>query len=118
VVEAAVDDVMIVESTTDVDDGPAATSIRELSFSAFPNPVAHGTALSLSVPVAGRVRIDIVDVSGRRIRRLYEGRTEAGVHRIPWDGRTGAGRAAAAGIYFGRVVHDGVVRSVRLLVVK
>jgi flagellar hook assembly protein FlgD len=53
-----------------------------------------------SVPGEGRVRADIFDAAGRRIRSLYRGMLPAGFQSLSWDGLDEAGRPARPGIYF------------------
>jgi hypothetical protein len=65
-----------------------------------PNPTGGAARVAFVLPAAGPVTVDVFDASGRRVRRLLEGPLAAGPHRIDWDGRTGAGRPAAAGRYW------------------
>lgn len=63
-------------------------------------PSRGATTLRLSVPRAGRVRVDVIDVGGRRTRSLLESGLGAGLHELVWDLRDDGGRTASAGIYF------------------
>lgn len=74
-----------------------------------PNPARGGTEIELGLPREGWTRLDVVDVSGRRVRGLVLGFRPAGRHRLLWDGRDDAGRAVAAGVYWLRLEHDGRV---------
>ena len=60
----------------------------------------------LDVTAAVPVGVDILNLSGRVVRRLYEGRHGTGRHRRCWDGRGGEGALAAPGVYFYRVFLD------------
>jgi hypothetical protein len=71
---------------------------------ARPNPSRGVTALEFSLPDAQAVDLVIYDVLGREVRMLARGvRFEAGLHRVPWDGRRGDGGTAGAGVYFVRL---------------
>jgi flagellar hook assembly protein FlgD len=48
------------------------------------------------------VRIDIMDVAGRRIHTLLDAVVPAGERTIRWDGRGDSGQLARAGLYFVR----------------
>jgi hypothetical protein len=115
-VEVAVDEVLMVETSSSV--GEPFAGVRSLELSAFPNPGNPRTVLSLSIPRDGRARLDIVNVGGRLVRRLWEGPIAAGLHTFPWDGRSESGRSVASGLYFARLVHDGKSRTERLLIIK
>lgn len=59
--------------------------------------------------LAGRadIRIDIWDLSGRRVRELVGAGMPPGDHALPWDGRDDAGIALPGGAYFYRMAIDG-----------
>jgi hypothetical protein len=80
-----------------------------------PNPFRNEIRIPLLGRPAGRVpRVEVLDVSGRRVRDLVPERPGAG--EIVWDGRDGQGRAAAAGIYWLRL--SGAERATTVRVVK
>jgi hypothetical protein len=62
-----------------------------------PNPFRETTTIRFGVPTAGRVQIDIYDVSGRRVARVAEGQYGPGYHREVWH--SGSNR----GIYFVKI---------------
>ena len=70
---------------------------------AAPNPSRSGTTLRFSLAHAERVAVDVLDVSGRRVRALGPRTLDAGAHSIAWDGRDDAGRDAGPGLFFVRV---------------
>lgn len=74
---------------------------------ARPNPVHDVTNLRFSLPASGDVRLDLIDVSGREIRRLIDGAMGGGTHAIAWDGRDGEGHRVPGGIYWLRLQSAG-----------
>ncbi|MFN0150054.1 MAG: FlgD immunoglobulin-like domain containing protein [bacterium] len=70
----------------------------------FPNPFRDTSTFAFTLPEPGPVRIDVFDVSGRRVQTLAAGAMPRGFHALVWDGRNDAGRAAGAGVYFYRLV--------------
>jgi hypothetical protein len=79
---------------------PAAAAV---SLRAWPNPANPQVTLTFTVPRAGRVVLDIVDLRGRRVRRVFADDMAAGVRCLVWDGRDDAGRSGAAGTYLARL---------------
>jgi uncharacterized delta-60 repeat protein len=79
----------------DPDAPPGRMSVR-----ASPNPSARETMIHLRLPREQAVVVEIFDVAGRLIRRVFDGTLSPGAHRIPWDGRDNAGRETPAGLYF------------------
>jgi hypothetical protein len=71
-----------------------------------PNPFERSTGIELSLDRDNRVRLEIYDVAGRKVRTLQDGVMAAGSHQLVWDGSTDAGRSATAGTYFYRLVTE------------
>ena len=64
-----------------------------------PNPVRRSSSIRWQLPVSGRARLAVFDVSGRVVRVLAEGLTDAGTYVTAWDGRDAEGRSVANGTY-------------------
>ena len=80
----------------------------------LPNP-SHGTALlRFSLPAAGHARLEVVDVSGRRLGS-FEGEFPAGAQMWRWDGRGSDGGDLGAGLYFVRLATPWGTRTERLV---
>jgi hypothetical protein len=60
----------------------------------------RAVGLKYGVPAAGSVRLDVFDLSGRRVRELAQGWSQAGEYYVTWDRRTDRGESADAGVYF------------------
>jgi len=73
----------------------------------YPNPFRGRTTLEYALPERAEVRLAIYDVLGRRVRVLEHGQQRAGVHRLRWDGRNGAGQPVASGLYLVRLKAQG-----------
>jgi hypothetical protein len=70
-----------------------------LGLTASPNPFRSAASARLNLPVAGRVRVAVYDVSGRVVRTLVDDEMQAGSHSLRWDGRDEGGRRVANGTY-------------------
>ena len=84
------------ESYTPASPGPALLSPMR------PAPFRSETRFSFTLPRGGDVHVAVYDLAGRRVRMIAEGHYSAGLHDALWDGRNGAGRDVANGIYFVR----------------
>jgi choice-of-anchor B domain-containing protein len=69
-----------------------------------PNPLSDRVRLTLEIPVEQEIRVEVLDVSGRRMITLYGGTVAAGLLVLNWDGRTEAGHMTTPGIYFARAI--------------
>jgi len=68
-----------------------------------PSPSRGQTLLRMELPATGPMRLEILDVTGRSVRRIHEGVAAAGRHDYTWDGRNSDGAAVRAGVYFVRL---------------
>ena len=67
---------------------------------ASPNPcVGSSIRISFTLGESGPVALTILDVSGRRVRRLLDERLERGERSVFWDGRDEQGSEVPAGVY-------------------
>ncbi len=69
----------------------------------IPNPFNPTTVIPYALARDGQVRLRIFDAAGRLVRTLVDERRPAGKHGELWDGRDGAGRGVASGVYFYRL---------------
>jgi sugar lactone lactonase YvrE len=83
-----------------------------------PNPSSGPTLVRFHLPGPQPVRLEIFDVSGRRVRTLLRRRMPAGVHRILWDGRNDSGQRVASGLYLMRLETPAGRRIRRLVVLR
>jgi hypothetical protein len=81
------------------DSKPATATLMQNS----PNPFSVDTEVRFYIPGSGVVDLAVYDSTGRLVRRLVGGALFAGWHRVAWDGRTGARRRAASGVYLCRL---------------
>lgn len=84
----------------------------------YPNPFNPSTTIPVALPADAQVRLDLFDMAGQRLRRLWDGPLAAGHHRLTWDGRDEAGRTAASGVYLVRLRSGDAVRVSRVLLLR
>ncbi len=101
--------------TSSVRTGEVARFLRP---EAEPNPSGGPTTIRYGLAAPGEVVLDVLDVSGRQIRRLVKEREDGGVHSISWDTFSDAGRPVPSGIYMIRLVAGPGVLSNRVLLIR
>ena len=88
-----------------VDEGPDADAARPgspLLLAAYPNPFNPATRLRIEAPAGtrpGLASLRVYNLTGQLVRELRLAVGGAGVWEIVWDGRDGAGRELASGVY-------------------
>jgi hypothetical protein len=79
----------------------------------YPNPFNSSTTIEYTLPQAGRVRIDIYDLLGRKVETLVNEEVQAGRHRAVWDASP-----YSSGVYFYRVEAGDFVDTKRMVYLK
>ena len=119
VVEAALDDFIVYAAALPNVGVPGAVSARTLALGApRPNPARGAVSFMLELPRAGNALVEVLDVSGRRVRTLHSGAAPAGARALTWDGAGDRGRAAPAGLYFIRAISGGERAQARFALVR
>jgi hypothetical protein len=88
---------------------------RSRLLGAWPNPFDSSVTIRFGLDHASNVRLDVFDVSGRRVQTLIEGRRGIGDQEISWDGRNASREPLPPGIYFIRMTdgeHTEIVKTV------
>jgi len=102
------------DTETAVAPAPAASAL----IGAQPNPFNPKTTIRFSLAEAGRARLEVFDLAGRRVAMLLDGPAAAGEQSIDWDGRDDAGRRLASGVYLLRFAAAGVSEEGKLVLLK
>jgi hypothetical protein len=85
---------------TDVKDPQPGTSVKAGS---YPNPFREETVIRFETQKEGRVTLEVYNISGQLINRLYDAGVSAGIHEVGWNGSNSAGNRVAEGMYFYRL---------------
>ncbi len=90
----------------------------------IPNPLAGArpSTIEFTLPGAANaeapVRLKVLDLQGRVVRTLMEGKASAGPHSVEWDGRDQGGRWLPTGLYLIRLESGVRAQSTRMLLVR
>ena len=69
---------------------------------AYPNPFGEELNVTYTAPRAGRYDLDLIDMNGRVVSRIFSGEAAAGEQQVQWN-NTGLKN----GFYLLRIVHEG-----------
>ncbi len=84
----------------------------------YPNPFNPITTLIFEIPKAQMVEINIYNLSGQLVRRLYRQDTKPGYHQIAWDGCSDEGVRLPSGIYYAVMQTEGLRQSIKCVMIK
>jgi len=79
----------------------------------YPNPFRGAATIEFTIASPARVRLEIFDVTGRRVAVLANGDRPAGTHTARWDARR-----ASSGLYFCRLEAAGSVSTRKLVLMR
>jgi len=82
---------------TNVDDN---APVSVLTNGSYPNPFNGQTSIYFETQDQCRVTIDIYNLNGMLIDRIYDAEVSSGIHKTTWSGIDNAGTPVAAGMYF------------------
>jgi len=93
----------------------SSTAVAKLNQNS-PNPFNPTTTVSYDLPRRGYVVIEVFDVNGALLRRLFDGIQTPGSHRATWNGQDSSGNALVSGVYFCRLTFEGAVVDTRKMI--
>ena len=97
-----------------VSEPEAVTAVRNsAAITCVPNPFSRSVTVQYNVPVAGRVRAEVFDVSGRAVALLADGKTAAGRVETVWKPA-----GLANGVYLLKVVLPNGTVSKKLMLLR
>jgi len=108
---------VVVDEWVGIEETPGMPSVFHLHQN-YPNPFNASTEITFDIAKAGRVSIDIYNITGQKIRSLYDGDVNAGIHRIVWDSRTDDGGTAASGVYFYKMKAEDQIQTRKMVMIK
>jgi flagellar hook assembly protein FlgD len=87
--------------------------------SIFPNPFNPEATVQFSVKQDGtRVRMDIFNARGQKIRTILDNKMAAGTHLTTWNGVDDQSHSVGSGVYLCRLIIGNQTFSRRMMLVK
>ena len=84
----------------------------------YPNPFNATPRIAFTLKKTARVRLEIFNTQGKRIRTLLAGKVTAGAHEVQWDGTNEHGAIVPSGVYFFRLKAQGFSEMHKMVLVK
>jgi hypothetical protein len=100
VVDSADIEIFVAHRTDFTDVSVGATPIHNIMHQSYPNPFNPVCTIRYDVARAGRVSLQVFDVTGSLVRTLVDGWRDAGAYNEIWDGKADDGSVLPSGVYF------------------
>ncbi|MFQ5650041.1 MAG: FG-GAP-like repeat-containing protein [bacterium] len=84
----------------------------------YPNPFNPETTILYQVSQRGRVRLDLFNLLGQKVRTLIDGMQSPGQHAVTWDGRDDSGKPVASGVYLYRLRAENMMAARKLALIR
>jgi hypothetical protein len=79
----------------------AQNNLKSFGFTSInPNPSAFRTTITYNLPQRTDVEVNIYDITGRPVRKLFKGMQSEGENSLCWDGKDDKGNRIQPGLYF------------------
>ena len=87
-------------------------------FNNYPNPFNSSTKISIYLAIPAKIKINIYDITGRKITELVNDQFSQGYYSFIWDGKNAFGQKVSSGIYFYSANVNGVSSSKKMVLVR
>ncbi|MFH1313864.1 MAG: C1 family peptidase [Candidatus Eisenbacteria bacterium] len=119
----SVDDLGMLPRTRPTDHAKAGESAPESAPKTLleipePNPARDGFAIRFELARPDWIRLEVFDVTGRRVAILKEGYSDGGPHSATWEPGAGADTRLSPGLYFARLVTSNEVHTAKLVLIE
>jgi hypothetical protein len=84
----------------------------------YPNPFNATTTIIYELPEVSHVTIEIFNVLGQKVTTLTDGREDAGIHSVEWNGADETGSIVSSGVYFYRISTPGYSAEKKMVLMK
>ena len=110
-------------------EGDEITGKKEIQFykpvfknnlSVYPSPMKHYTHILLSTERNSNVSVSVYNVTGRKVKKLFNGTIEKGNRIVVWDGTNEHGQRLPQGIYFVRmeIPEIGFIKNTKVVLIR
>ena len=84
----------------------------------YPNPFNPETSIKYTIPQAGRVTIQVFDVTGKEVATLVDNEVQAGSYETHWFGRDNNGFGVSTGVYILKMTSGTYVQAKKMMFLK
>ena len=84
----------------------------------YPNPFNPVTTIRFRLNSRSSAVIDVYDINGAFVSRLFEGTGDSGMNSVKWDGTNSSGTQVASGIYLYRIQSGSISVSRKMILLR
>lgn len=84
----------------------------------YPNPFNPETTISFTLAKNAKVKLDIYNVRGQKIKTLLNDNLSAGIHNCIWDGKDDNGQIVSSAMYIVRLDDGNKIKQHKMMLIK
>jgi len=84
----------------------------------YPNPFNPETKIVFNLPESGRVKLEIFNIKGQKVKTLADSYFEKSTHSVIWKGKDDNNKSVASGVYFYKLITPSKSITKRMLLLK
>ncbi len=84
----------------------------------YPNPFNPETNITFDIQCDSKVKLEIYNIKGQKVKTLIDSRLSAGNHSAIWNGTNSSNKSVASGVYFYKLKSDGKELTKKMILLK
>ena len=104
--------------STDISDNYDLLPSQYTLYQNYPNPFNPTTTIEFSIPKGDEIELEVINITGQKVKTIHAGYTEAGNHSFEWDATDERGQKVASAIYFYRLKSADITLTKKMILLK
>ncbi|MBU0559721.1 MAG: T9SS type A sorting domain-containing protein [Bacteroidetes bacterium] len=92
--------IMKYSSVTSVHEDVASAQNFHHEINVYPNPFNPSTTIKASILADDHIDLNVFDINGELIKKIFDGRLKTGEYSFIWDGKNNSNEKVSSGVYF------------------
>jgi hypothetical protein len=84
----------------------------------YPNPFNPETKIVFNLPESGRVKVEIYNIKGQKVKTLLDCYMSPGRSEMIWNGKDDNGKQVSSGVYFYQLVTEKKIITKKMILIK
>jgi hypothetical protein len=84
----------------------------------YPNPFNPETVIRFTLLKSSPIILEIINITGQKVRTLVDAILPAGEHQVIWDGKNGTDQIVSGGVYVYQLHMEGVTAAQKCLLLR
>ncbi len=91
---------------------------KDFQLSNYPNPFNPTTTISFNLPEPGKVKLEIYNIKGQKVKTLLNSTTVPGAYKCIWNGKDEMGKSVSSGQYVIKLQQSGNETAKKIMMLK